>query len=374
MSPQASPSGRILLCWYYHAPSVMSDQDVADQIRESLEPLLRAHRQLNCPVTLALSGSYVDRLSNIRPDVIEDIRTGIERNMVEVAGSFYFEVHPGLIPVPCLMRHVLKDRKIKRSVFDIDVASFLPANFTWVSFLGPILNEAGIQNVILDSRHFSHCNTTQIWKWSERGDLSLKSISEPMPDPQGSHHVAYSFDADVDTQTKLSVFFRDWIIAKKFSFGNAAILHEPYSDQKRERFFDEMANAVSDGKILTLADDGDRINPVSLLGYEEFLETLGSECFALPMSFSNEVQRGGLINWIPSFSIGDLETFWMASADSRQYIEVLNDIYRLGREREDTLEQLLELQDVYYLFWHNKSEKKEFLMKAWNLLKSLHGC
>lgn len=374
MSAKVSPSGRVLLCWYYHAPSVMSDQDVADQIRESLEPLLRAHTELDCPVTLAFSGNYVERLNTIRPDVVDDIRKGIERNVVEVAGAFYFEVHPGLIPVPCLRRHVFKDQEIKRSVFDIDVTSFLPANFTWVSFLSPILNEIGVKNIILDSRHFHYCNTTQIWKWSERGDLSLESVSAPIPEPPGSHHSVYSFSSGVNGQEELSVFFRDWEITKKFSFGNSAILHEPYSDEKRERFIEEMVNSVSDGKLLTLADDGDRINPVSLLGYEGFLEKMGSECFALISSFSADVQGRRIIDWIPSFSIGDMETFWIRNLDSRQYVEVLNEIYRLGGKREVVLDKLLELQDVYYLFWHNKSEKKEFLQKAWNLLNSLHGC
>ena len=87
----------ILLCWYYHMPSVTSDDEIIDLINNSIIPLLQSHLQERKKFSLAITGSLLKRIAKRDNSVIDLLRILIENDLVEILGTFYYEIYPPII-------------------------------------------------------------------------------------------------------------------------------------------------------------------------------------------------------------------------------------------------------------------------------------
>ena len=155
-------------------------------------------------------------------------------------------------------------------------------------------------------------------------------------------------------------FVRDFDLVRRISFGTAGVLHRPLEEDAIDAAAAAVIGLVEGGGRVTLADDGDRINPVSLAGYRRFLELLPPGTTVLPGDLGADSAAATELLYLPSFSIADVRGFWLHDLDALHYARILDEIYRAGvpEELEDTL---LELQDVFFLFWKTLPRKTYYL-------------
>lgn len=348
------------IAWYYHLPAACVDEEVEDLVDASLLPLIQAHRATGRKVLLALTGALVDRIAAVRPSANEEVRALVEDGLCELGGTTYHEVFPPLLPLHYLRRQIERDVETKHARFAIEPTAFYPPNLTWTSTLPALIAEAGYGGALLDEDHYVLATSTQLWRWTvQRGSRLETTLHETMIDRRELHR-PYVHSVRADVARRLVCFVRDFGLVRRISFGTAGVLHRPLEEEAIDAAAADVVRLVEGGGRITLADDGDRINPVSLAGYRRFLELLPPGATVLPGDLGSDLAGATELLYLPSFSIADVREFWLHDLDSLHYARVLDEIYRTGvpEELEDVL---LELQDVFFLFWKTLPRKSYYL-------------
>jgi hypothetical protein len=348
------------IAWYYHLPAVCGDEEVEDLVDTSLLPLVQAHRETGRKVVLALTGALVDRVADVRPSAIEAVGRLVEDGLCELGGTTYHEVFPPLLPLRYLRLQIERDLETKRARFAHEPAVFYPPNFTWTSTLPALLVEAGFDGALLDEDHYVLATSTQLWRWTvQRGSRLATTLHETMVDRRELHR-PYVHPVRGGREGRLTCFVRDFGLVRRISFGTAGVLHRPLEEDAIDAAAADVVGLVEAGGRVTLADDGDRINPVSLAGYRRFLEQLPPGTTVLPGDRGAGSAGATELLYLPSFSIADVRGFWLHDLDALHYARILDEIHRAGvpAELEDAL---LELQDVFFLFWKTLPRKSYYL-------------
>ncbi|MCP4310232.1 MAG: hypothetical protein GY790_03130 [Bacteroidetes bacterium] len=355
----------IILCWYFHLPSVTSDDEIIDAINYSIIPLLQSHFRTKKKFSIAITGSLLKRISEIDNSVLELLRALLNEGLVEILGSFYYEIYPPAVPLSYLKEHVKKDLTVKEELLGERPVSFYVPNFTWVSVLELILSENRYQNCLLDFENFKYSTNVQTWKWSTFNNLEMKTVLENKFMLKGEGNLIYYTEY-------LNYIFRDNFLVKRFCFGNNNVLHDQMKPEMVDEFVVDLFSQMNDNKFLTLCDDGDRINPVSYLNYEYFLEKLDEDICTFPGSVNSKEINKIELNYMPSSTISKHYEFWMKDIDSIMYKQLLDEVYlkMANCNCPDKKETVLELQDVYFFFWKTISRKKYYLKKLYELLNS----
>jgi hypothetical protein len=358
----------ILFVWYYHLPSVSSEEEIEDLVESSINPLLSIHIETGIPFTLAITGCLLERIAKYENTILM-LKKLIKKGCVEIAATCFYEIYPPIIPFRYLRMHLLKDINLKKGILDYKPVSFYPPNFTWVSILEPILLDLDIKNVVLDSEHYNYSCKTQVWKWSSEKNKLNTLLKETVVDSKEIHRIyKTSFK---NTNNDVSLFFRDFQIIEKLSFGNTGMFHQPYNWEELKEYCADLKLNLRENEFLTIADDGDRINPVSIQNYTLFLNEFESHLFYKLNDLSTPKYAFNEIPYLPSFSIGDHQGFWTSDLDSVHYINLMEQVYQHDQDihRFGFEDDILDLQDVYFLFWKTISRKKYYLNKLHTLLR-----
>jgi hypothetical protein len=358
------------IAWYYHLPTVCSDDEVEDLVDTSLLPLVQAHRATGRKVVLALTGTLVDRLAAVRPAALDEVGALVAGGLCELGGTTYHEVFPPLLPLRYLRLQIERDVETKRARLATQPTVFFPPNLTWTSTLPTLLAEAGYVSALLDEDHYVLATSTQLWRWTvQRGSRLETTLHETMVDRRELHR-PYVHPVRGGAAGRLLCSVRDFELVRRISFGTAGVLHRPLEEEAVAAAAAEVARLVEGGGRITLADDGDRINPVSLAGYRRFLELLPPEATALPGELGPGLEGAAELPYLPSYSIADVRAFWLHDLDGVHYARLLDEVYRAGvpEELEDAL---LELQDVFFLFWKTIPRKSYYLDRLLALRRQL---
>ena len=361
-----------MLIWYYHLPSVSSDAEIEDLVESSINPLLSLHAETEIPFTLAITGYLLSRMEKFQ-NTLEMIRHLIEKGIVEIAATCFYEIYPPIIPLHYLKLHLIKDINIKKQMLDFTPVSFYPPNFTWVSIMEPMLIDIGVKNVVLDSSHYILSCKTQVWKWSSQTEDKLNTLlKDTVINNKEIHKIYYlSQNKQNESQKSIYVFFRDFAAIEKLSFGNTGMFHQPYNWKALQKYCQNLLSKLQPKEFVTLADDGDRINPVSIQNYTLFLKEFISHPFYRLVDLSDVNYSFSDIPYLPSFSIGDHLSFWLSDLDGIHYKNLMDQVYQIKKNiQSDYLEEeIMDLQDVYFLFWKTISRKKYYREKIYNILK-----
>lgn len=367
-------NGVVNLVWYFHAPTVMSDENILDQVRECFKPLICLHLRLGVPVTIAATGAYLTRLHSIDPEAICLLRTAIAEDIVCVAGTFFYEIFPALIPVHFLHRHIRADVEIKMDLFGVGPRVFFPANFAWIPQMQRLLSRLGYRVVILDKQHFEISNSTQTWHWGKRNEFGPRIRMQRLPIDEDAVSKIYR-TGSYNGAPELFCVFRDTDSVRDFSFGNNGFLHRPLDPAKQQSGIKDLLTKIKKGGVVTLADDGDRINPVSIPIYEDFLSQCRKQEFfkqKVADCASESICRSDQeVPFLPTFSLGDVKDFWFSDLDAVAYQRLLDEVAWHVQFGSLEVDDILELQDVYYFFWKNKKEKLYYVNRAIDLLSSV---
>lgn len=354
-----------LLCaWYFHLPVVAGDDEVIELWNHSLEPLLRVHADVGVPANIAITGTLLERLAYGLPRAVDALRESLTRGRCEILGATYHEVAIPLIPLESLRRQLELDWVTKRHLLDVSPTAFYPGNFAWTPTLPTELTRLGYRSILLDSRHFADAMRTQSWRW-ESAESGMTSVMLETAVLDDEVHAAYRYaTADGD----LTLIFRSWSLVRQWTFGNTGLLHAPWETSIPARI--EQLREQSTQALLTIADDGDRINPVSLANYRQLLTTCRAT--VLPVSVLEDLPRhrsARILSYLPTFIVGSLDDFWCADADARHYQLLLSELRDRVRGGFVSPMDLMALEDVFPIFWKNVARKRWYFDRIAELLR-----
>lgn len=354
---------RVCLAWYFHLPWVATDAEVEDLVRESLRPMLSAHAELGAPVLLAITGALLERIAAAHGDLVEEIGALTAGGVVELAGCFFHEVLPPVVPPGELEVHASRDLELKQALFGRRPEAFFPGNFGWVASLNLLLPRLGVRRTILDGAHLGRATATQQWRWSVDGETVFADSLTPLGLPRAALHEPYRLTASGGAG--LDLLFRDTAAVMAVSAGGAGAIQQPLSTAALDR----AAAMLSDGGgIITLADDGDRVNALSILAYRRFLERIGRARLTTSAAAAAGARRR--MDHLPGFSVADLHDFWLADADALHWLATLDELRR-ARPAFATDPTFLRLHDVYPFFWRNHWRCRLFWRAADDLRRGL---
>lgn len=357
-----------VVAWFYGLPSVSTDEEISDLATRSIRPLLKVHEMLHQPVIIVIAGSLLSRLEGVDPGLIGQMQKLVSAGIVEIGATFFHEIYPPVVPIRYIKRHLVRDLDVKEAWFGYRPTLFYPPNFAWLSVLPYLLLESAIRWVILDSGHFELSSSVQTWKW----DIQLKGrmqsfLSSTLIDPRELYRV-YRYPVGRESNdSDLRVAFRSFEIVRNLSFGTSGLFHRPLEDAELVEFFRKRFSTLSRGEFVTLADDGDRINATSLSNYERFIQLASEVGIVTPTDIESSDMEFQLIEYLPSYVLGDHRAFWMQDLDSVTYVRMLDDLCERNGAHEIE-NQILELQESYPLFWKTLARKEYYIRKLYDLI------
>ncbi len=358
---------KIALCWYYHLPSIASDAELSELARESLAPLLAIHAKLGLPLTLAITGSLLERIGRREPRLHRTLAARVEAGGVELAGTFQHEIFPPAVPYRHLLAHLERDREAKAALAGRAPTTFHPPNFTWVALLGRILGASGFERVLLHQEHFTLCHATQTWRWDPEPTQALRSVLLDTTLDARERRLPHRHPVELGGERReLTVLFRDFELVRRLSFGTEGAIHRPLDGRALDEAIALARARLDEGSPVVLADDGDRVNAISLSAYERFLEGLPASAFGTVRGLPADASRE--LAYIPSYSIAPLQAFWLGDLDAVHYLALLGELYALEARGEVEADELLELEDVFFLFWKVHARKQAYLDRVHALL------
>lgn len=316
----------------------MEDADVEDVVRESLFPLLSAHARTRTPLTLAITGAFLERLPSLSPKTIELLKQLVQDKLVEIAATFFHEVYPHFLKAKYLSAQIARDIELKQALLGVQPTCFYPANFAWSPILPYIMSSLGLSRIILDQAHLDVVGAMQDWKWNALGQMNAL-VPAALP-KESIRRMWILFDNETPI---LDLFFVDRERVQAFSFGDVGKIHNPQFEELTDN---EPSILEGPPGLTIIADDGDRINALSALRYEQELSR--ARKFLVNM---NEISDNapGRLDYLPGFSLGDTFDFWLSGPESLHWLSILNEVE--NRSGGVVSEQLLSLQDVYPIFW-----------------------
>jgi len=360
----------LLIAWYYHSPSVSTDDEIRDLVKTSLDPLLSIHARYEYPFTLAITGSLLARINKISEQTIEAMRKLIDKNMLEIAATYHYEIYPPSVPHRYIKLHIRKDVETKKELLDAEISTFYPPNFTWISILGHLLLDFGIRHVILDESNYRMSCKIQTWKWDLLNENDMNTLLIDTFLDRRELHKIYKYNPTQKNDHELKLFFRDFDVTKHLSFGNSGLFHRPFEWNDLDTYLCNITSKLNFGNCITMADDGDRVNSISLYNYDKFLRYIGDHDdidFVTPSLINIDAVKMTYVPYLPSHSLGDHHSFWLQDLDSMHYLDLLNELYALIDEKGCYEDEVMDLQDVYFLFWKNIMRKKYYMDKLYEL-------
>ena len=293
--------------------------------------------------------------SRISPRSLDRLSLLRQQGLVEIAATFHHEVFPHFLEPNHLAAQIQRDMCTKKAIFGAAPTTFLPANFAWTPALAPLLAAAGLRRVVLDGRHLSLAGAMQRWKWHAFGpEAPLHPAALP---PSAGHHI---WTLHGETGPLLDLVFRDVRRVDVVSFGDKGAIHRPLDATAQA----SAVSALRSGSgIVLLADDGDRVNTISIDAYRAILE---QETHGLKRVDELIEKRAGRLDHLPGFCLSDINDFWLAGPESHHWLRVLDAVHRKFPDPDDP--EVLSLHDVYPLFWRTHWRTRRFWEKAYKLL------
>jgi hypothetical protein len=354
-----APRSTAAFVWYYHMPWVCDDAEVADLARESLGPLLHIHETLAAPVTLAISGALVERLSKVAPMLLERLSKLSRAGLVEIAGAFYYEVLPAVLTTAELARHIAADIAVKHEFLETTPTTFLPGNFSWVPSLAWLLADSGFGQIVLDGDHLRRACAVQQWRWSPEGKTEFSDLLAPSDIDRQDMRQPYRLA--LPRRRDLCLLFRDTEAVMAVSHGQDGAIQHPFDAARAEA---ALTSLDAESGVSVLADDGDRINALSVASYRALLTAYGPSRLTTIAKAANVPARR--LDYLPGYSLADLYRFWLADGDSLHWLRVLDELR--AAYPGDLGERILRLHDVYPLFWRNHWRCRLFWDEALSLM------
>lgn len=359
------------IIWHIHQPTFIPDYEVCDMVSESYMNILNIHEELKIPFCLNITGSLIERLLVLEPEFIIYIKKLVKINIIELLASAYY--HP-ILPI---LSHenakiqIKKDIELKRRVFKTQLKGFWPTDLAWAHWLIPLLKNEKIDWTIIDSPSLVQSNALP--EWSNRIAQNLKVLSPEIKTITLKNEIHKPYFTEFFND-KMSIIIRDHEMTTYLTEFNNGVI---YNENLIEDFKKNITNSLKDGDLLTIGDDGERINVQTARIYKQLLEFLINNGikFQTPSTFLEKNPQIESRYFPASTFQYDLKA-WINNMDDEVYftflrnisnkIELLRYIYKLNDNKqniEDCLkkaeELLLKAEDSGCLFWRFLRRTKE---------------
>lgn len=329
------------IAWYFHLPAVASPIEVRDHAEGSLELLLRHHEETGTPVMVAPTGSFLQLCSAHAPRSLSRLATCVRAGIVTLAATWFYETDPISVSWQSLRFHLESDIQLKTELFGRSPEWFLPGNFIWRPGLELLLAEHDLAGVVLDSRHYAATTRVREWQWDSDAVGSVAVVDHELPVAQWETRSPRRL-----RDSGLTIVFRDWDATRALTFGSDGAMHRR---DYEPRIAEQIAAADSPTRsLVVLVDDGDRLTGSTSAAYRHLIDTAGA---LRPWP--------DLLDWpptspslreLPAFTPAGMANFLRHSEDATYYWAAVRELELLSDDGGFTRE-LLELQDVFYVFW-----------------------
>lgn len=143
-----------ILLVHNHQPLGNFDYVFEDAYQKSYKPFLDIYKKYDIKLSLHISGPLFDWLSENHPEYLEEVKKLVNRDLIEIIGSGYYEPILAAIPSQDAVDQV-KLYKIKlEDFFRTKVRGSWLTERVWEPHLPKIFNLAGIEYIAIDDYHF----------------------------------------------------------------------------------------------------------------------------------------------------------------------------------------------------------------------------
>ncbi len=346
----------LVLIWHVHQPFFVPDDEVLEQVQRSYEPLLAVHEASpSRPLALNVCGGLLRRLARLAPGWVARLRAAVEAGHVEPLGSGMFHPMLPMLPVPRARAQILADADTKEELLGVRPRGFWPTDLGWSHHLVPLVAEAGVAWVAVDSS--AKVQAAALPAWEERHVMGHRVLAPEIaplvgPSELGEIHALQFGEATVAALLRHHALSWDLIEQQRGAIRDAAA---------REAWLDAVeAHFDAGADLLVLGDDGERVDPQTLLGYQATLEGLEARGVRFVRGEDAVAGRAPRPIYLPASTAQVDFAPWETCADDRVCLRRLEAVQarliaaerRHGREAVAPLsDRLLELEDAALTFW-----------------------
>ena len=350
----------VTFCWYCHVSWATSEEVFEDLSSQSLRNILLAHAVSSTPVSLAITGSVLSRLARVDPDTFDLLDQLIQKDLVELVGTFFHEIFVPTTDVGHIEAHVLGDLELKEQLFGKSPTSFFPANFNWSPALQIMLEEHGIQDVVLDELHLRLVFADVDFRWKP---ARAKPDASSIPSLVDKQDVLATFSTGQEFGG-LNFHFRSTDALLATTYGDSGGIHKTMSEEPFEEFGKLFAGL--DGSCL-VADDFDRVNTASQSNYVRLLEKIGKSNVT-PLRERSRNTMNYFIDYLPGHTTANLYDFWLDDPGSVHWARALDELSR-QQQPGSPCQDLMKLQDCFPMFYSKHLD----CLKFWRLAKEIRS-
>lgn len=349
----------ISVIWHIHQPLFIPDDELIRQTHESYRLILHVHEELLVPFTLNVTGVLLKRLLSLQPDLIETIIRLKKKQLLDFTGSGYYHPLIPLLSQEYATLQIKKDLELKRHIFQSKPSGFWPTDLGWAPWMGPLLHDLGFSWVVIDSPSLTLGNALP--QWSEVNHEGLVTLSPEIESISLDQELHRAYIHEINNRD-IKVFIRDHNLSLGLTDFDKGVI---YNQDKINDFAQKIKNTTGPERLVTIAEDGERINAQTIRNYRLFLITLQQQqiTFTTPSAFLGLNFRLQHRYFPASTFQYDLNP-WLSTMDDQVYFAYL--------KRVEEKIQLLEIKSIQA---SSKSVKKCLAEAKESLLKSQDsGC
>jgi alpha-amylase/alpha-mannosidase (GH57 family) len=345
------------LVWHLHQPFFIPDREVQRRARESYRPLLRAHIDQEVPLVVNVTGSLLERLVELAPEVVDDLQVLADRGNLELLGSaFHHPVLP-LLGRSHVREQLRRDRAVKRAALGTEPVGFWPTELAWSHQLVPQLVEAGYEWAVVDSVALSAGTSVPTWETTEyAGETVLEpdlTVAAADRELHGSYRAACG-------QHEIDVVLRHHSLSRGLVDPEVGVLSDP---ERLPTFVDSLADADAEtsGHVL-VGGDGERVRPGTIHTYRRLLSRIrtraGLEIGSAVHEAADDERflpattfQGGLAPWASTMEDYTYLLRLVRLEERCTLARAVADLGARGQEIGRAEEALLKAEDSSCVFW-----------------------
>lgn len=356
----------VVLAWHIHQPEFVPDEELREQCRESYRNVLRVHREHDAPFCLNVTGSLLERLGTVAPDLRQSMVSLADDGLLEPLASGYNHPLIPILPYESAREHVARDVAAKERVFGARPAGFWPTDLGWVHWMVPLLREFDVEWSVVDSTALTEGNALSAWEGTEESGHAVLDPQVEATTARRELHVPYqtAFDGD-----RLGVLLRDHQRSVELfgsdlgGSGTGAL----YDEDALVGFVEAIVETPGD--LVCLGEDGERLNPQTIRLYAALLDRLTSRDDVRLRTGTAALSDAdvGRRRFFPASTFQHDLRAWDETMDDRSYRSFLSDVQRRvaalerhtgGTESpatphlERARDALLRAEDSGVVFWH----------------------
>jgi hypothetical protein len=369
---------RIHMFWFGHQPFFVPDDELLWRVHSSYLPLLDALVDRHIPFTLGLSGGVLERIAKLAPEFLNQLKNFIGTGLVGVAGTAAHHPVMPWLSTPSARAHIEEDKRVRKDCGLPAARLFWPTELAWSMRIGKLVNDAGYQAIVVDSRCSDSANLMPTWRYI---DNKLVPDTLNMERACRSHLLTLQLD---EASAPLDLWVRDGELAH-------ALVHILRGDEHDE---DKQLGAFREALDLTrsksadpnapilLADDMERLLPDALARFLELLDDLLDHNVTFCTAEEFGAYRSRMISYVPAGTMEGGQSLWDLSVDDRWFREYLERVtqqlealidFRSPRDAKHRIvrDRLLRIQDSGFYFWRYVARSRRpfydelFRLESW---------